>query len=275
MFANGGGKIIIINREENLGVVGNTIDIFRYIFAHDYTYVAMLDGDDWWCDENKLQMQVELMEKNPTYSFCYTRGGIYNEKKKTITHSSPMQKPSGDIFSTMIHDYQILNGTVMHRVAFLKHIDWEELLPYKLLYLDYPTNVMMAAQGQVGYIDKETYIWRRGIASITAPDSWQKAYAHIKTEVNQGLFLKRKYPKTSYDISLSDIEEFELWRMYEDAYVLHNYDVIQEVLSMPNFPIQRLNRRPETKYLSCKIAFWFYIYVVKKLNTLLSLLYEK
>jgi hypothetical protein len=271
----GWGKIIVINREENIGIVGNTIDIFRYIFAHDYTYVAMLDGDDWWCDENKLQMQVELMEKNPTYSFCYTRGGIYNEKKKTIIHSSPMQKPSGDIFSTMIHDYQIMNGTVMHRVRCLKNIDWDELLAQRLLYLDYPTNVMMAAQGPVGYIDKETYIWRRGIASITAPDSWQKAYAHIKTEVNQGLFLKRKYPKTSYDISLSDIEEFELWRMYEDAYMLHNYDVIQDVLSMPNFPIQRLNRRPETKYLSCKITFLFYIYVVKKLNTLLSLLYEK
>ena len=53
----GEGKIIVINREENIGIVGNTIDIFRYIFAHDYTYVAMLDGDDWWCDENKLQMQ--------------------------------------------------------------------------------------------------------------------------------------------------------------------------------------------------------------------------
>ena len=235
----------------------------------------MLDGDDWWSDENKLQMQVKLLEENPTYSFCYTRGGIYNEKKRILNHSESMQKPSGDIFSTMIHNYQILNGTVMHRVAFLKNIDWEELLSYELLYLDYPTNVMMAAQGPVGYIDKETYIWRRGIASVTAPDSWQKAYAHINTEVNQGLFLKSKYPKTSYDIPLSAIEEFKLWRMYEDACRLRNYNVIQDVLSRPNFPIKRLYRRPETKYLRYKILFLFYIYVVKRLNTLLSLLYEK
>ena len=271
----GGAKIIIINREENLGIVGNTIDIFRYIFAHDYTYVAMLDGDDWWCDENKLQMQVELMEKNPTYSFCYTRGGIYNEKKKTITHSSPIQKPSGDIFSTMIHDYQILNGTVMHRVAFLKHIDWEELLPYKLLYLDYPTNVMMAAQGPVGYIDKETYIWRRGISSVSAPNSLEKAYRHAESQARQGIFLAKKYPNTPYDGPMREFSKYCLYRKYEEAFARGKYDSINKLMNESDFPHTWLVSRPEKKYLRNKMTFYTYVYFIKKINTVLNIVKKK
>jgi glycosyltransferase involved in cell wall biosynthesis len=33
-------------------------------------YFAFLEGDDRWCDENKLQMQVNAMEKNPGCTMC-------------------------------------------------------------------------------------------------------------------------------------------------------------------------------------------------------------
>ena len=34
-------------------------------------YIALCEGDDYWIDENKLQMQVDFLEKNPEYGMCF------------------------------------------------------------------------------------------------------------------------------------------------------------------------------------------------------------
>lgn len=43
-------------------------------------YVAMCEGDDYWTNPLKLQMQVDFLEKNREYVFCCTRYHIYEQK---------------------------------------------------------------------------------------------------------------------------------------------------------------------------------------------------
>lgn len=41
-------------------------------------YCAMLECDDYWCDENKLQLQIKVLEDNPECSFCAHQTKIVN-----------------------------------------------------------------------------------------------------------------------------------------------------------------------------------------------------
>ena len=66
-------KIRVIENELNRGFMTNYIST---IMACKGEYVAMLDGDDYWIDENKLQKQVLFMDSNLNYSLCWHDAAI-------------------------------------------------------------------------------------------------------------------------------------------------------------------------------------------------------
>ena len=41
-------------------------------------YIAFCEGDDYWTDDNKLQKQVDFLEKNPEYSICVHQATLHN-----------------------------------------------------------------------------------------------------------------------------------------------------------------------------------------------------
>jgi glycosyltransferase involved in cell wall biosynthesis len=47
-------------------------------------YLAFCEGDDFWTDENKLQIQYDIMEKNPNFHFCVHKVQVINEKGENI-----------------------------------------------------------------------------------------------------------------------------------------------------------------------------------------------
>lgn len=44
-------------------------------------YIAMCEGDDYWTDENKLQIQVDFLEKHPDFSLCSHRYKKYYQNE--------------------------------------------------------------------------------------------------------------------------------------------------------------------------------------------------
>lgn len=52
-------------------------------------YVALCEGDDYWINPNKLQMQVDFMEAHPDYSLVFTNNlDFYPKGKMSIHHTN-------------------------------------------------------------------------------------------------------------------------------------------------------------------------------------------
>lgn len=63
-------KIRYIWSETNVGAVANER---RAIEAASGKYLAFCEGDDYWTDADKLQLQVDWLETHPDYSVCWHR----------------------------------------------------------------------------------------------------------------------------------------------------------------------------------------------------------
>ena len=61
--------IRVLPTPQNLGVVPNYI---RTLAACRGQYIAHLDGDDYWIDDEKLQKQVNRLDADPNLTICYT-----------------------------------------------------------------------------------------------------------------------------------------------------------------------------------------------------------
>lgn len=74
-------KIKIYNREKNIGPTKNLLDLYKKATGK---YIALLEGDDFWVDESKLEKQISILEKYPELSLCMTESLMVDENNEII-----------------------------------------------------------------------------------------------------------------------------------------------------------------------------------------------
>lgn len=73
--------IVPLFPERNIGAKENAIACLQ---ACRGKYIAFLEGDDFWCDPNKLATQVKFMEANPEYSLCFMDADVVDDTGKNL-----------------------------------------------------------------------------------------------------------------------------------------------------------------------------------------------
>lgn len=72
-------------RTENVGATRNSYDLLLQAKGR---YIANCEGDDYWCDDNKLQIQYDFMEKHSEFIGCshdvclVDRNGVQKKQQK-------------------------------------------------------------------------------------------------------------------------------------------------------------------------------------------------
>lgn len=124
-------------------------------------YIAICEGDDYWTDPNKLQMQVDFLEANPGYSTCSHR--VYKQKddKRPKLDSEDMYAPSieasYDIEMMAREGNLIATPSVVYRNGlFSSFPGWFDQTPIA----DYVLHMLNAQYGKIKYFPNTMAVYR-------------------------------------------------------------------------------------------------------------------
>lgn len=142
-----GHKIKFLNNKTNLGMMPNFIQALENCSGE---YIALCDGDDYWTDENKLQKQVDLLDKNTDLAICFHPVNIDNDGtilKDTITKK----------VASITTIYDLVKGNYIHTCAAVYRNHLFEKLPdyfHKAPVGDYFLHLLNSRHGSIYCIDE-------------------------------------------------------------------------------------------------------------------------
>ena len=206
-----------ILRHENLGLVRNAVDT---IASCNGKYIALLEGDDYWVDNSKLQIQSDYLDNNPDCAFCFTNQYHFmeeNPSKKYFAFNEDNKPPLKFTLDFYIKSNTLIpNNTTMFRKSEQPPTfpDWF----YKAVNWDWAMHVLQAQNKQIGYIDIISLAYRRHSAALHMAENQVDILLNgieIKQEMNT--FLRSEFRDSLMNLS---------WEYYELSFsYLNNYNL--------------------------------------------------
>lgn len=150
-------KIKLVLHEKNVGSVENEYSVFSNCEGE---YIAYLEGDDYWIDENKLQMEVDFLENNKDYSACYTDTQLFSDEER-MYKTYKVHKEDICTFEEFYETTPLIpTGTFLFRRSSLGS-------NFRVYYDDAPKFIsdktimcLNLKYGKIKYIDKKTSVYR-------------------------------------------------------------------------------------------------------------------
>lgn len=186
----------------NIGMSANYINAFRHCSA---PYIAVLDGDDYWCDPYKLQRQIDFLEKNPEYGMVYSDCKVIDMNGQEIEwdemNSYRKEFASGSLFFSLLE----MGGFIpMATTCFRKSLIAEELERCDLWFFeDWWLWMRIAMKSKFYFLNSVTACYRLHQAGITT--------TRIKDAASVKLYKKKCY--TIYYSNVLYFYKFHDWNL--------------------------------------------------------------
>jgi glycosyltransferase involved in cell wall biosynthesis len=149
------------------------------------TYIAMLDGDDYWTDNSKLQKQVEVMKRHPDVTLCFHDAEVKYEGQSGRNHAfsenydflEPNRKYS--LTDVLTKGWFVPSSSILFRNNALdKFPDWFTTV----ISADYFIHLLLAKNGSFIYLKDKMSVYRKLPTGFTQHFMSQAPYARHKLQ---------------------------------------------------------------------------------------------
>ena len=197
-------------------------------------YIAICEGDDFWCDEEKLAKQVAYMEKHPTCTFCFTNARKLDVQTGTML-DCPML-PSTELDRDILGRSHDLGTREMLGISFpptasfmFRRSCWEQrpIFPKGAFMGDRYLQLVMTDAGYAHYIDEVTCVYRVG-----NPDSvmggWSKSKPKLAESIKGYLRLYDEFNRYTGGKYADAIEPLVIAREYSLLTLEGRYEELRD-----------------------------------------------
>lgn len=250
-------EIFFFTNNVNLGLVKNTLNLLKIILNEGFTYIAMLDGDDYWIDDLKLQKQVNYFKEYSNVGLIHTNNEIL--LNDNIIEHKPKKNPlSGYVFNQIEH-FNVANCTVIFKTNLLKHINFEEFENQGFMSCDYVMYAIFSKYTNFAFLEDFTAVWRRGHNSVSNSNDLQRDINYIENDIMMWNYLAKLFPDR-FITSEIDINNWINFRKMNIAFKYNDFNLAKSI----NFVNFHLNLFMQLKFFSSRNIVFFKLWCLFK-----------
>ncbi|MCO5260553.1 MAG: glycosyltransferase [Crocinitomicaceae bacterium] len=176
-------KILLLESKKN-GIIEN---IFRMENSIQGEYIAILDGDDYWNYEYKLQSQIDFLDKHPDYIATFHDASIissqnieHNYFQSAKTYSQYYQYNETIYPSDLLTRLIIPTGAVVFRKQGLTKVLTKKELIDDFYSLDWKIYCLLISDSKFHYFNEVWSIYRNHSKGISKNNKELFHFSHIK-----------------------------------------------------------------------------------------------
>lgn len=159
----GGAKtpFTLMARKENSFSRERFLFFFECIQLSRATYLAFLDGDDFWTDPQKLEKQLEMLDSDPSAVICHSGYEVRDGKASTVQPDPSFSLNQLESTKLLLRENFIGTLTAVIRVAAIK-LDWTLEEIKRLAIGDYPVwlSLVQKNNSRILFLPEKTAVYR-------------------------------------------------------------------------------------------------------------------